>query len=182
VGEDEYRAQLKVLVDRAYERELSAGDRDRLREAVKAARGAGRRDVPTLIGTRTEDLGERIRRMTDLEEIRSHLTPEKEDESGYLTPSQPSQLAALTDEELFRLYRKLAFANLHPHSAMIEHESRARLIRAMTAFHTSSEKASRKIAALTWALIALSVVIAISRWRSSSAGRKFGRNSARAAS
>jgi hypothetical protein len=56
--------------------------------------------------------------MTDLEEIRSHLTPEKEDESGYLTPSQPSQLAALTDEELSRL----AFANRHPHSTMIDKE------------------------------------------------------------
>jgi hypothetical protein len=31
----------------------------------------------------------------------------------------------------------------------------------MTEFHSSSEKASRKIAALTWARIALTVVIAI---------------------
>jgi hypothetical protein len=54
-----------------------------------------------------------------------------------------------------------AFANLHPVSAMIEHESRARLIAAMTAFHSSWDKASERLTRLTWALLALTVVIAL---------------------
>ena len=50
-----------------------------------------------------------------LDELRQHLTEETQDQSGYLTPKRASQLAALTHDELWRLYRKIAFANQHPH-------------------------------------------------------------------
>lgn len=96
-----------------------------------------------------------------LDELRQHLTEEAQDQSGYLTPSRASQLAALTDDELWRLYRKIAFANQHPHSVMIEHEMRARLIAALTGFRESSEKASKRLEFLTWVLVVLTVVIVV---------------------
>jgi hypothetical protein len=80
-----------------------------------------------------------------LDAIRQHLTEEAQDEEGYQVPPRPSLLAALSDDEIWRLYRKIAFANLHPHSVMIEHEMRARLVRALNGFRESSEKASRRL-------------------------------------
>jgi hypothetical protein len=96
-----------------------------------------------------------------LEQMRGYLTDETVDESSYLTPKKQSELVALSDEEVLRLYRKIAFANKHPWTVVFEHEMRGRLIQALAALRESSEKASKRLEGLTWALVGLTVVIAI---------------------
>ena len=42
-----------------------------------------------------------------------------EDDLGFITPGKPSELRAIPLDELAATYRKSAFANLHPFSAMV---------------------------------------------------------------
>jgi hypothetical protein len=96
-----------------------------------------------------------------LDQVRAYLTDEAEDDLAYLTPNRPSDLANLTDLEIWRLYRKMGYANQHPFDRIIEHEMRGRLIAALNGFRESSEKTSQRLEALTWALVVLTIVIAI---------------------
>ncbi len=95
-----------------------------------------------------------------LDEIRARLTPEQEDEPGYLTPNLASHWAALTDDELFRLRRKIERENQWNFATRLENELTTRLIQALNALRSSSDKAAARLYWLTWALVALSVVIA----------------------
>lgn len=96
-----------------------------------------------------------------LDEIRAHLAPEREDEPGYLTPQRASDWAALTDEELFRLRRKIERDNLWNYATRLENELTTRLIQALSRLHSSSEAAAIRLERLTRALLLLTVVIAI---------------------
>jgi hypothetical protein len=98
--------------------------------------------------------------MPTLDEIRAHLTPAKEDEPGYLTPEKASDWAALTDDELFRLRRKIERDNMWHYATRLENELSTRLIHALSATREASDAAAKKLANLTWALIVLTVVIA----------------------
>jgi hypothetical protein len=60
--------------------------------------------------------------------LRERLTAEREDDLSYLTPSKPSELRGLSDDELFRLWRKFMFANKWPFPEQAQHEMRSRLI------------------------------------------------------
>ena len=63
------------------------------------------------------------------------------------TPTKPSELTGLSDEELFKTLRKVAYANKWPLDAKVQFEAMARLI-----------------AALKWSsrwLIGLTVVLAV---------------------
>lgn len=95
-----------------------------------------------------------------LDEIRAHLTPEREDEPGYLTPGRASDWAALTDDELFRLRRKIERDNLWNYATRLENELMTRLIHALSRSRESSDAAARRLELLTWALIVLTIVIA----------------------
>jgi len=94
-----------------------------------------------------------------VEQMRAYLAPEQEDEDGFLTPSKPSQLRALTDDELFRMLRKVAFANHWPLNAKVEYEATARLIAALKDFRRSSDRAAALLVVLTIALVVLTAVI-----------------------
>lgn len=96
-----------------------------------------------------------------LDEIRAYLTPEAEDKEGYLTPEKASDWAALTDEELFVLRRKIERDNLWNFATRLENELNTRLIQAMSQLRQSSDDAAARIAKLTWALIVLTIVIAV---------------------
>lgn len=50
------------------------------------------------------------------------------DDLGHTVPQKPSELAALSDDELFALVRKIAFANMWQVSEKAEFEATARLI------------------------------------------------------
>lgn len=98
--------------------------------------------------------------MPTLDEIRAHLTAEKEDEPGFLTPDRASDWAALTDDELFRLRRKVERDNMWNIQSRIENELATRLIHGLAASRKSSDDAASKLTNLTWALLLLTVVIA----------------------
>jgi hypothetical protein len=91
--------------------------------------------------------------------LRERLTPEGEDDLSYLTPSKPSELRSLSDEELSRLARKLKFANNWPFHAMIERELTGRLIASLKAFKQASDRASRVLIVLTAVLAVLTAVL-----------------------
>jgi hypothetical protein len=102
-----------------------------------------------------------VGRVPTLDEIRAHLTPESEDELLYLTPGTPSQLAQLTEPELFRLFRKVAMANTWPTNTQVEYEMMARLIMALEEHSHASDRAARRLETLTKVLVTLTIVIAI---------------------
>ena len=92
--------------------------------------------------------------------FREYLRKEHQDDLSYLTPSGPSALAELTNVEVQRLYRKIAFANRHPWDRQVELELIGRFTVALKGFKDASDKASKQLAMLTWVLVALTVVIA----------------------
>lgn len=85
----------------------------------------------------------------------------EEDELGYVTPSKPSELRMMSDAELGTLYRKLAFANQHPFSAMIEHEVALRHVAALKAHSEATLKSGQRLEWLTWALVGLTIVLVV---------------------
>lgn len=95
-----------------------------------------------------------------LEDIRYHLTPEREDKEGFALPTRASDWAALTNDEIFRLRRKIERDNRWPYSAQLENEMTTRLIQAMGRLQRSSDVAASRLYLLTWALVVLTVVIA----------------------
>ena len=84
-----------------------------------------------------------------------------EEDLGYVLPTGPSELSQLTEDELAALYRKIAFANLHPASPMIEHEMRFRLVQALQAFKEAADRSSRTLNILTAVLVVLTAVLVI---------------------
>ena len=96
-----------------------------------------------------------------LDEIRARLTAEQEDVPGYLTPERASDWAALTDDELFRLRRKIEHENHWHYSTRLENELTTRLIQALSALRVSSDRASRRLNLLTVVLVLLTVIIAV---------------------
>jgi hypothetical protein len=91
--------------------------------------------------------------------LRDLLTPEQEDDLSYLTPSKPSELRGLSDDELSRLAGKLKFANDWPFNAMIEHELTGRLILSLKAFNQASDWAAHVLIVLTAVLVVLTAVL-----------------------
>lgn len=69
--------------------------------------------------------------------------------------------AARTDEELHRLYRKLAVGGRFPFDVIIERELQSRLVFALARFSDASDRAAKRLERLTWALVLLTVVIAV---------------------
>jgi hypothetical protein len=87
--------------------------------------------------------------------------PDDPDDLVYTNPEKPSELTAMSDEEMFRLLHKVAFANLWRVDTKIQFEATARLIAALKDFKTSSDRAADRISALTVVLIALTVVLVV---------------------
>ena len=83
-----------------------------------------------------------------------------ENAGGYRTPESPSVLRTLRDEELFRLWRKIAFDNGHAWDRRVEHEMNTRLIRALQAHARASSRGNWIMVFLTVAILALTVVVA----------------------
>jgi hypothetical protein len=85
--------------------------------------------------------------------------PDDPDDLAYVTPNRPSELALLTDEDLFRLLHKVAFANKWPFDAKVQFEATARLIAALKDFKASSDRSAKVLIGLTVVLIILTAVI-----------------------
>jgi hypothetical protein len=97
---------------------------------------------------------------SELQDPRSRLTAEKEDDVGdFLMPTKPSQLRALSDEELSRFLHKVAFANMWPISAKVQFETSARLIAALKDFKESSDRSAKVLVGLTIVLVILTAVL-----------------------
>jgi hypothetical protein len=85
--------------------------------------------------------------------------PNDPDDFAYNVPDKPSQLTSLTDEELFRLLRKVAFANRWSFDTKVQFEATSRLIGALEDFKTSSDRSAKVLIALTVVLVLLTAVI-----------------------
>jgi hypothetical protein len=82
-----------------------------------------------------------------------------EDDLGFTFPSKPSELRSMPDGELAETYRKSAFANRHPFSAMLEHEMSFRLIVALKDFKKAADRSARTLNLLTVALVLLTAAL-----------------------
>ena len=87
--------------------------------------------------------------------------PQDPDDLLYNTPNRPSELTALSDGDLFRLLRKVAFANHWGFDSQVQFEATARLIAALKDFKTSSDRSSRVLIWLTVVLIVLTIVLVV---------------------
>jgi hypothetical protein len=82
-----------------------------------------------------------------------------EDDLGFTFPDKPSELRSIPDDELAETYRKSAFANRHPFSAMIEREMSFRLIAALKDFKKAADRSARTLNLLTVALVLLTAAL-----------------------
>jgi len=87
------------------------------------------------------------------------IKPSDPDDLSYNVPAKPSELGSLTDEELFRLLQKVAFANNWQFDAKVQFEAMARLIAALKDFKSSSDRSDRAVIFLTLVLVALTGVL-----------------------
>lgn len=85
--------------------------------------------------------------------------PHDPDDLSYSTPNKPSELSGQTDDELFRLLRKVAFSNNWPFDAKVQFEATARLIAALKDFKESSDRTGRWLIFLTVVLVVLTGVL-----------------------
>jgi hypothetical protein len=85
--------------------------------------------------------------------------PDDLDDLSYHEPQKPSELVALSDEEMFRLLRKTAFANLWRFSDKVQYEATARLIAALKDFKRSSDRTGNALIGLTVVLVVLTGVL-----------------------
>lgn len=87
--------------------------------------------------------------------------PEDPDELSFNIPDRPSQLIALDDDDMWRLLRKVAFANQWAFDTKVRFEAEARLISALKDFKRSSDRTGRWLIGLTIALVALTVILVV---------------------
>ena len=85
----------------------------------------------------------------------------RHDEAAEPTPTRPSELTALSDEDMFRILRKVAFANYWGFDTQVQFEATGRLIAALKDFKRSSDWSSRVLIALTIALVVLTAMIVV---------------------
>jgi len=85
--------------------------------------------------------------------------PADPDDLQYNTPGQPSELTALSDEDLFRLLRKVAFANHWRFDTQVQFEAEGRLIAALKEFKSSSDRSAEALIRLTIVLVILTLVL-----------------------
>jgi hypothetical protein len=76
-----------------------------------------------------------------------------------VAPRDAADLGSMSDDEVRAFYRQLAFDARHPFDRMVELELIGRFTVALKGFKESSDKASARLLAATWALVALTVVI-----------------------
>jgi hypothetical protein len=93
--------------------------------------------------------------------LRIRRVSDDEDDFNFVIPKLPSELRQMPDDELMRNYRKAAIANLHPFSAMLEHELQARLITALDSFRAAADRSARTLNVLTFVLVVLTVVLVV---------------------
>jgi hypothetical protein len=86
----------------------------------------------------------------DHNEIVPDVDPE--DVPGFTMPTKASELRDMSDEQLFRLVRRVGVENRWPISAKVEFEATGRLISALKDFKRTS-------AITAWVLIFLTVVL-----------------------
>lgn len=86
-------------------------------------------------------------------------SPNDPDDLAYNEPGRPSELAGLSDAQLFQLLRKVAFANHWRFDTKVQFEAASRLITALKEFEQSSDRAARILIGLTGVLVVLTGVL-----------------------
>jgi hypothetical protein len=94
----------------------------------------------------------------NLKKIRASL--QSADDDAYILPQRVSEWEGLSNDELLRLYRKVAAANSWRVDTRVDHEFSGRLIAALEKSASTAATSARRLELLTWALVALTVVIA----------------------
>jgi hypothetical protein len=95
----------------------------------------------------------------NLKQVRASL--QNPNDVAYVLPEGVAAWAGLTDDELLRLFRKVAAANVWNFDTRFGHEFSGRLIAALEESASASATSSRRLEWLTWALVALTAVIAV---------------------
>jgi hypothetical protein len=85
--------------------------------------------------------------------------PDDPDDLLYNVPTRPSELAGLSDAQLFRLLRKVAFANEWRFDTKVQFEAASRLIAALKDFKDAADRAARFVIGLTIVLVILTAVL-----------------------
>lgn len=67
----------------------------------------------------------------------------------------------MSDEDLFRFYRKLAFGGRYPFDRMVELELTMRLIDGLRSFKVAADRSARTLNRLTVVLVVLTVVLVV---------------------
>ena len=101
----------------------------------------------------------KIEHETMLDDVPSKDPADDEDYLNQSFPNKPSELRQLTNDELFRAWRRLLYSSGASHDRMVEHELTTRLIVALGDFKKSSDRAAKAIIGLTFVLVALTVVL-----------------------
>lgn len=84
------------------------------------------------------------------------------DDLEFTSPKKPSDLAAMTDEELLTLLRKVSFANSWHLDAKMRHEVAVRQVIALREFQASAGRSSDTIERLTrWLIVLTGVIVAL---------------------
>ncbi len=87
--------------------------------------------------------------------------PTDEDDLGLSPPTKPSELRTLSDEDLARDYRKLAFAGRYPFDRMYEMEVSFRLIAALGVAKKAADRSAKILNVLTLVLVVLTAVLVL---------------------
>ena len=88
--------------------------------------------------------------------------PERdEDDLGFIAPNKPSELRALSNDELATGYRKLAFGGRYPFDRMFEMEAEFRLISSLADAKAAADRSARVLNVLTLVLVVLTLVLVV---------------------
>jgi hypothetical protein len=88
-------------------------------------------------------------------------TTEDEDDLAWIPPTMPSDLRALSDEDLATTYRKLAFSGHYPFDRMYEMEAEFRLIQSLAAAKQAADRSAKILNVLTLVLVVLTAVLVV---------------------
>jgi hypothetical protein len=89
------------------------------------------------------------------------VVPTDEDDLGFVPPTKPSELRALSDVGLATAYRKLAFGSRYQFDRMFEMEAQFRLIEALAAEKKAADRSAKILNVLTLVLVALTIVLVV---------------------
>jgi hypothetical protein len=82
-----------------------------------------------------------------------------DEEPGYVMPTSPSELQDMSDEAVFAMLRKVAFANAWDDGAKVQFEAMARSVEALREFRDGARRNAHATFFLTAVLVLLILIL-----------------------